>query len=878
MSNPNLSTDPKSYIARDDQALRSDVRKLGELLGETLVRQEGSDLLQLVEAVRKAVREGGGEEILSKLSVEESVQLVRAFSTYFHLANVAEQVHRARVLHDEREASGSWISRAVDRIVEAQAGGQEIAQRDLQSWMDEFSVRPVFTAHPTEAARRSVLSKLGTIADLLDDKKGSVQERRLAETVDLLWQTDELRLGQPEPLDEAVNALYYLDDLFSMTVPEVLDDFARELSRLGVTISPTSRPLSFGTWIGGDRDGNPNITAAITRDAITLQIGHFIRAMLAALDPLRQALSVSTRIAGASQELQSSVAQDLDNLPEIEARFRRLNIEEPYRLKATAIRHRLILTQRRHAANAPHQGGRDYENTAELLADLVLMRDSLLAHKGELIAHGHLERLIRAVSTFGITHATMDVREHAYAHHHALAELKANPDSIDALAQNTIDTFKAVNELILKFGPEVIETYIISMTKAHTDVLAAVELATHAGLVVGGHSKVGFAPLLETVAELRAADTILDLLLSDPRYREIVKSRHDVQEVMLGYSDSNKDAGIATSQWEIHKAQRKLRDVAIKHGVKLRLFHGRGGSVGRGGGPTYDALIALPWGSIDGQVKMTEQGEVISDKYSLPALARENVELTLAAALEATVLNRAPRQSPADLALWSSCMDLISDNAFARYRALVDHPDLPAYFYASTPVEQLGDLFLGSRPSRRPDASGGLGSLRAIPWVFGWTQSRQIVPGWFGVGSGLKAAREAGQSPVLTGMLQDWHFFRTFISNVEMTLAKTDLVMAGKYVDRLVDQNLHHFLATIEEEFNLTRTEIMLLTQKDEILGDQPILARTLGVRDAYLAPLHLLQISLLERVRKGESPDSTIRRALLLTINGVAAGLRNTG
>ena len=878
MSNPNVAGDPKSYIARDDQALRSDVRKLGELLGETLVRQEGAGLLALVESVRKAVREGGGEEILSDLSVEDSVQLVRAFSTYFHLANVAEQVHRARVLHDEREASGSWISRAVDRIIQAQQSGHEITEEDLQKWMDEFSVRPVFTAHPTEAARRSVLSKLGTIAQLLDDNKSSLQERGLAETVDLLWQTDELRLGRPEPLDEAVNALYYLDDLFSMTVPDVLDDFARELSRLGVTISPTARPLSFGTWIGGDRDGNPNITAAITRDAITLQIGHFIRAMLAALDPLRQALSVSTRIAGASQDLQDSVARDLDNLPEIEVRFRRLNVEEPYRLKATAIRHRLILTQRRHAANAPHQEGRDYENTAELLADLILMRDSLLAHKGELIAHGLLERVIRSVSTFGLTHATMDIREHSDAHHHALAQLEANPDSVDAQAQNTIDTFKTINDLIIKFGPEVIETYIISMTKTHTDVLAAVEIATYAGLVVGGHSKVGFAPLLETVAELRAADTILDLLLSDPKYREIVKSRHDVQEVMLGYSDSNKDAGIATSQWEIHKAQRKLRDVAIKHGVKLRLFHGRGGSVGRGGGPTYDALIALPWGSIDGQVKMTEQGEVISDKYALPALARENVELTLAAALEATVLNRAPRQSPEDLAKWSTCMDLVSDNAFARYRELVDHPDLPAYFYTSTPVEQLGDLFLGSRPSRRPDAASGLGSLRAIPWVFGWTQSRQIVPGWFGVGSGLKAARTAGQLPVLTGMLKDWHFFRTFISNVEMTLAKTDLIMAGKYVDRLVDPSLHHFLKTIQEEFDLTVSEIMLLTQKDEILGDQPILARTLGVRDAYLAPLHLLQISLLERVRKGESPDSTIRRALLLTINGVAAGLRNTG
>ncbi len=883
MSNSNPGADPAQSIARDDLALRSDVRKLGDLLGETLVRQEGVELLDLVESVRMAVRAGGGEEILSGLSVDDSVQLVRAFSTYFHLANVAEQVHRARVLHDEREAGGSWISRAVDRIEVAQqnsnsSGAEEFTQEDLQSWMNDFSVRPVFTAHPTEAARRSVLSKLGTIADLLDDAKDSVRERRLAETVDLLWQTDELRLGRPEPLDEAVNALYYLDDLFAMTVPEVLDDFARELSRLGVIISPTSRPLSFGTWIGGDRDGNPNITAAVTRDAITLQVGHFIRAMLAALDPLRQALSVSTRIAGASTQLTDSVARDLANLPEIEPRFLRLNVEEPYRLKATAIRHRLILTQRRHAASAPHQEGRDYKNTAELLADLTLMRDSLLAHKGELIAHGLLERVIRTVTSFGLTHATMDIREHSDAHHHALAQLAENPDNVDALAQNTIDTFKTINDLITTFGPEVIETYIISMTKAHTDVLAAVELATYAGLVKDGVSKIGFAPLLETVAELRAADTILDLLLRDENYRKIVKSRGEIQEVMLGYSDSNKDAGITTSQWEIQKAQRKLRDVAIKHGVKLRLFHGRGGSVGRGGGPTYDALIALPWGSVDGQVKMTEQGEVISDKYSLPTLARENVELTLAAALEATVLNRAPRQSAEDLAKWSSCMDLVSDSAFARYRTLVDHPDLPAYFYASTPVEQLGDLFLGSRPSRRPDASGGLGSLRAIPWVFGWTQSRQIVPGWFGVGSGLKAAREAGESAVLATMLKDWHFFRTFISNVEMTLAKTDLAMARKYVDRLVDPSLHHFLDTIIAEFELTRNEIMLVTKKNQILGDQPILARTLGIRDAYLAPLHLLQISLLERVRAGASQESTIRRALLLTINGVAAGLRNTG
>jgi phosphoenolpyruvate carboxylase len=866
-----------AHLARDDQELRSDVRSLGELLGQSLVRQEGPELLALVESVRKAVREGGGEDILAGLSVEDSVQLVRAFSTYFYLANVAEQVHRARVLDEERQVSGSWITRAVDRIIEAQQNHGEFTQAELQEWMNDFSVRPVFTAHPTEAARRSVLGKLGTIADLLDDKKDASRERRLAETVDLLWQTDELRLGRPEPLDEAVNALYYLDDLFAMTIPVVLDDFARELSRLGVTISPTARPLSFGTWIGGDRDGNPNITAEVTRQAITLQIGHFIRMMIAALDELRKALSVSTRIAGASAELEASVVRDLELIPEIEDRFKRLNVEEPYRLKATAIRHRLILTQRRHAAGAHHVAGRDYDNTAEILADLMLMHESLISHKGELIAHGLLERVIRSVSSVGLTHATMDVREHSDAHHHALQQLATNPDSLDAQATTTLATFSAINELIEKFGPEVIETYIISMTKSHLDVLAAVKLAQHVGLITGTTSKIGFAPLLETVAELRAADLILDSLLSDPEYRALVTSRGNLQEVMLGYSDSNKDAGIATSQWEIHKAQRKLRDIAMKHGVRLRLFHGRGGSVGRGGGPTYDALIALPWGSIDGQIKMTEQGEVISDKYALPALARENVELTLAAALEATVLNRAPRQSPADLAAWSACMDLVSDNSFAAYRNLIDHPDLPSYFYASTPVEQLGEMFLGSRPSRRPDASGGLGSLRAIPWVFGWTQSRQIVPGWFGVGSGLKAAREAGQGAVLAQMLGDWHFFRTFISNVEMTMAKTDLAMARKYVTKLVDPSLHHFLDEIEAEFALTRAEILLLTKKSELLGDQPILSRTLGIRDAYLAPLHLLQISLLERVRAGES-DPTIRRALLLTINGVAAGLRNTG
>jgi phosphoenolpyruvate carboxylase len=883
----------------ENTSLRNDVRKLADLLGQTLARQEGEELLSLVESVRLSVREGQQDKVLGSLTDSQTVSLVRAFSNYFNLANVAEQVERSKVLAEVRKSSGSWISKTIDHILEAQKNGNNFSKSDLQEWLDNFSVRPVFTAHPTEAARRSVLSKMTTIAELLEQPDSQLKTERLAEAIDLLWQTDELRLGRPEPLDEAVNSIYYLDELMQETVPEVLASFTKEVKRLGINLSPSAKPLTFGTWIGGDRDGNPHITSEVTKSAILLQNSHFTRAITKHLDELRQALSISTKLAGVTSELEKSVAQDLEKLPEIEARYRRINVEEPYRLKATAIGHKLLLTQARHASGLPHFPGRDYKDTAELLSDFEIMRSSLIANNGELIATGILERVIRTINAFGLTHATMDIREHSGVHRNLLTQIYGEFDSdliskelistekpaiknLDEVSERCFKTFSAVNELIDRFGPEVIESYIISMTKSAEDVLIAAVIAKLAGLISldesNAFAKIGFVPLLETVSELRDAGEILDELLSNKSYRKIISLRGDLQEVMLGYSDSNKDAGITTSQWEIHKAQRKLRDVAIKHGVKLRLFHGRGGSVGRGGGPTYDALIALPWGSIDGHIKMTEQGEVISDKYGLPALAKENLELTLAAALEATVLNRKPRQSSSDLNTWNDCMDLISESSFAAYRKLVDDPELPAYFYQSTPVEQLGNLFLGSRPSRRPDAAGGLESLRAIPWVFGWTQSRQIVPGWYGVGSGLKAAREAGKSELLQTLLKEWHFFRTFISNVEMTLAKTDFSIAERYVKTLVDPALHKIFNQIKSEFDLTVKELLLMTGESEILGNQPILARTLHVRDTYLAPLQLLQVSLLARVRGQKNVDPLLIRALLLTINGVAAGLRNTG
>jgi phosphoenolpyruvate carboxylase len=901
---PAASADVPEPVLSD--ALRADVRTLTTLLGEAISRHEGPELLSLVERVRQAAP-AEVPELLEGLDRERAVQLARAFAGYFHVANVVEQAHRARQLDEEAARTGGWIAAAVRRAA------SQATREELTAAVGALEVRPVLTAHPTEVARRSTLQKLRTLALLLAQPRTPRVWARLAQTVDLLWQTDEIRTARPDPEDEARNAAYYLDELTSTALPDVVAELRDELEAVAVALPLSTRALTFGSWIGGDRDGNPHVTAEVTRRVLRLQHEHAVRAVLVLVDQLRSELSVSQRVVGPDAELDAALARDALLLPELDPRYLRLNAEEPWRLRLTYVRQRLLNTLDRLADGRPAEEGRDYLGTPSALReDLLLVREALVRHGGELVARGSLDDALRVVTANGLHLAVLDVREHAGRHHDALAvlidrlheismryddlsppqrqavltrelagrrPLVRSSETLDGSAAAVLATFVAMREAADRYGEQALGSYIVSMTKGADDVLGAVVLAREAGLVDVHRdtARIGFTPLLETVDELRTAGDIVEQLLEDPSYRRLVAARGDVQEVMLGYSDSNKDAGITTSQWEIHQAQRRLREVAQRHGVRLRFFHGRGGSVGRGGGPTYDALMALPPGSVDGEVKLTEQGEVISDKYLLPGLARHNLELLVAATLEATVLHRVARSSDQQLHRWQEVMDEVSSAAHAAYRRLVDDPLLPAYFAASSPVDVLGDLHLGSRPARRPDTSAGLGGLRAIPWVFGWTQSRQIVPGWFGVGSGLRAAREAGHGEGLRRMAQEWTFFRTFLSNVEMTLAKTDLEIAKGYVDRLVVAEHRHLLELVEQERDTTVEELLLVLGQTRLLEGQRALRQTLRVREAYLAPLHHLQVQLLRDQRAG-ADDPLLQRALLVTVNGIAAGMRNTG
>jgi phosphoenolpyruvate carboxylase len=901
-----------------DALLRADIRRLGSQLGDALIRQHGPELLDLVERVRSLTKEGrssGGQfheldELLGSLDIEQTINLVRAFSAYFYLANVAEQTHRVGDL--TMLDSDRTLAATVDRIIEADLDPDLVA-----GVLDRLELRPVFTAHPTEAARRTLLTKLGTIAELLDDRLSPRRteaeleriDRRIAEIIDQIWQTDELRAARPKPIDEARSVIFYFDQLETEVLPGLGEDISIQLERLGRPRSKFGVPVRFGTWVGGDRDGNPSVTGETTLGVLEMQHDHGLRNLVEMIEKAAEELSTSSAIRSISDELADSLEDDRTQLPAVFERFRTLNAEEPYRLKCAYIHQRLQNTRRRVADSAKHVPGQDYKVPQDLVDELEVMHRSLAADSGQLIADGVLRRVTATASTFGFHLATMDIREHAERHHEVLNQLfhrvhihyddlsredrtellkeelgsrrplSSPATSLEGRAQVTFDSFRAITEALDRFGDDIIESYIISMTLGIDDVLAAAVLGRETGLIDlhGGIARVGFVPLFETIEELRRAGDLLDSLLSCEPYRKIVAMRGDVQEVMLGYSDSNKFGGITTSQWEIYKAQRLLRNAAQRHGITLRLFHGRGGTIGRGGGPTHQAILAQPFGTIDGPIKVTEQGEVISDKYGLPPIAARNLELALSSVLDASLLHRVSRQPKDVLDRWTATMEAVSEAAFAKYRQLVESPGLVEYFLSATPVEELGQMNIGSRPSRRPGGGGaGLEDLRAIPWVFGWTQSRQIVPGWFGVGTGIATFRAEHGDEVLREMMDKWLFLQTFVSNVEMTLTKTDMAIAQRYVEQLVPEQHRHLFDLIRDEYDRTVEQIAWLTGGG-LMERLPVLKRTLSVRDNYLNPLNFLQIALLERSRN-DHDDPETARALLLTVNGVAAGMRNTG
>jgi len=898
--------------AADDQAMRADIRRLGTQLGAAISRQEAPRVLELVERVRRLSKEvpsGPDDELtalLDGVTAVDAIRLVRAFTLYFHLANATEQVHRVEELN-LRTADAGRITDTVDRLLAAGHGAGDIADA-----VHRTELRPVFTAHPTEASRRSIIDKLTEVARLLErrlhPKVTATEARRIDaridELIDAMWQTDEIRRQRPTPTDEARSALYHLEQVVRHALPDVLDDLSIALGRAGARLAPDAAPIRFGSWVGGDRDGNPNVTAETTGEVLALHRERALLLLGEELDALRRELSPSDRIRPPSDELRAAVEADLHTFPELFERLGSRHDGEWYRLRLVAIGERL----RRTAANAgsPHA----YRRPSELDADLAVLDRSLRAHGASLLADGRLARVRRVLAAVGFHLATLDVREHAARLHASLRGLctaagLGYPDDRPARTELLVGELESRRPLappgtpvpdddaLLVFrqlrhemddrGDAVVESYIVSMTTDVDDLLVPVLLAREVGLVdlAAGVARLGFVPLFETIDDLRRVDDVLRRLLAIPAYRRIVELRGG-QEVMVGYSDSNKDGGITTSQWEIHKALRRIRDLSAELGVPIRVFHGRGGTVGRGGGPTNTSILSQPAGLIQGEIKITEQGEVIADKYGVPELARRNLDLAMSAVVEATVARRRPRHDDATRRRWVEVMDLASAAAYAAYRAFVEDPGLPEYFRTSTPVEELSLLNIGSRPARRATQGEGLAGLRAIPWVFGWTQSRQIIPGWFGVGTALEAAAAAGHGDTLVEMLREWTFFRAFLSNVEMTLAKTDLDIASRYVERLVPPDRRGLFEQVRGEHARTVAAVTGLTGRD-LLGDLPTIARTLRVRDRYLDPIHVLQVALLERTRAlGDDADEVearrLRRALLLSVNGVAAGMRNTG
>jgi phosphoenolpyruvate carboxylase len=900
---------------RGDAALSEDIRFLGRILGDTIREQAGTETFALVERIRTtAIRYRRDhdadsarelEKTIRSLALPEAINLLRAFSSFHLLANAAEDLHRAGAPEGRwSEGREATVTAAIRRLRAA-----HVPAGRMVSFFERARVEPVLTAHPTEVQRKSVLDRYRAIgAELAGRSDGAGGDRALRREVLILWKTSELRSAKPTVADEIENSLAYFRSTFLAVLPQVYAALEEELGD-GVRLPPFLRVAS---WIGGDRDGNPHVTHDVTAHALARQAAVALSHYLAEIHALGAELSLSSRYTATSDELAALAARAPDRGPaRDEELYRRALVGIYARVAATAQALEVDVGGAAPAA-AP---ARPYAKPDELLADLGVIQAALVDAGAGLVASGRLRSLSRAVEVFRFHLAPLDLRQHSEVHGRVVADIVARAtgrrgyqDMPEAdrqallirelpsarplvsphvgYGEETAEALATVNttaRIHARFGAQAIPNYVISMTAAPSDVLEVALLLKEAGLLVPGdepRSAVNIVPLFETIEDLRGCGAINDQLFSIPYYRKLLESRGDLQQVMLGYSDSNKDGGFLTSNWELWKAERELVQVFRRHGVGIRLFHGRGGTVGRGGGPSYHAVLAQPPGSVNGQLRLTEQGEVIASKYADPIVGRRNLEALVAATVEATLL---PGEDlGADEAPFFEAMEALSASAFRAYRALVyETPGFIDYFREATPINEIGELNIGSRPSARK-ASNRIEDLRAIPWVFSWGQCRHSLPGFYGFGTAVArylATHRAPRLRRLRAMYKRWPFFRTVVDKLDMVLAKVDLGIASRYAGLVRDRKLaRKIFARVQREHDDTLSAFFAITGSKQLLAGNRSLARSLRNRIPYIDPLNHLQVDLLRRLRSGRGDGNELRRAIHLTINGVAAGLRNSG
>ncbi len=909
-----------------DSPLRDDIRLLGRVLGDTVRDQEGEAMFNLIELIRTssirfrrdddlAARQGLEGE-LNGLSVDQALIVVRAFSYFSHLANLAEDLHhtrrsRAHLIAGSPPRAGTMAS-ALDSACAAGIGREGIL-----AFFERALVAPVLTAHPTEVQRKSILDSQMKIAQLMAEldrtqltpEEREVNHEAIRRAVLSLWQTSMLRRARLSVLDEVNNGLSWYDATFLRELPRFYNRLEDDLAIRFPASAPPNLPsfLRIGSWIGGDRDGNPFVTADVMRRTLRQQSTRVLDFYLEQVHKLGADLSSTRLLAPVTEELEALAAASPDHSPH--------RNDEPYRRALIGVYARVAATARtldQHEALRHAVGdAQPYATPAELAADLDIVHRSLETSRSGLIGRGRLRRLRRAVDVFGFHLAPLDMRQNSAVHEEVVAELLevARPGTgysrldedgrialllaelatarplaspyvtYSELTTSELEIFRAAAEGHARFGPAAIPNVIISKGEGVSDVLEVALLLKESGLLKPreGLLAVNIIPLFETIGDLQASGPIMDRLLALPAYRTFLASRGMVQEVMLGYSDSNKDGGFLTSGWELYKAEIGLVEVFARHGVGLRLFHGRGGSVGRGGGPSYQAILAQPGGAVQGQIRITEQGEVIASKYGNPEVGRRNLETLAAATFEATLLHggdAAPR------AEYLRVMDELSAHAFRAYRNLVyETAGFERYFWESTVISEISALNIGSRPASRKKSTA-ITDLRAIPWVFSWAQCRLMLPGWYGFGSAVEdyIAEHPEGLDMLHAMHRDWPFFASLLSNMDMVLAKTDLAIASRYAALVTDISLREAIfPRIRGEWQASVKALLDITGQAELLDANPLLKRSIRNRFPYLDPLNHLQVELLRRYRSGNQEERT-RRAIHLTINGVAAGLRNSG